>query len=258
MKRTPIAIDPHLFPHEFHSLLKGGRVYDSSCSPEARVYYLDAEGGCFLKSAPKETLKTEADMTRYFHSKALGPEMLAYLSLDRDWLLTRKITGEDCVHPEYLDDPKRLSETIALILRSLHETAFDGCPVADRLDAYYRNCQISTKFEPSLFAGVWDFSAPEDARALIEANYRYLKPDTLVHGDYCLPNILLKNWQFSGFIDLGGAGVGDRHMDIVWGLWTLNFNFQTNAFYDRFLDAYGREAVEEDKLRTIAAMEILT
>lgn len=258
MKRTPITVDFDLFPDDFHSLLAEGAVYDSSCSAEARVHEIDAGSGFFLKSAPRGTLKAEADMTRYFHSRGLGPEVLCYLSADLDWLLTRRIPGEDCTHPQYLDDPKRLSEATALLLRSLHETPLVGVPMRNRLEVYRKNCLHSTKFEPELFAGVWDFPSPEEARAVIRANFPYLKPDTLIHGDYCLPNILLDNWRFSGFIDLGGAGVGDKHMDILWGCWTLNFNLHTNEYFDRFLDAYGREAVEPELLRTMAAMEILT
>ena len=82
-----------------------------------------------------------------------------------------------------------------------------------------------------------------------------LKADTLLHGDYCLPNILLDNWKFSGFIDLGAAGVGDRHIDLLWGIWTLRFNLGTNAYSQRFLDAYGRDKAQPELLRGMAALE---
>jgi len=83
-----------------------------------------------------------------------------------------------------------------------------------------------------------------------------LKSDTLLHGDYCLPNIMLNNWTFTGFIDLGGAGVGDRHIDLFWGVWSLFFNLKTDAYRDRFLDAYGRDKVDFEVLRAIGAFEV--
>ena len=82
-----------------------------------------------------------------------------------------------------------------------------------------------------------------------------LKSDILTHGDYCLPNIMLSNWKFSGFIDVGSGGLGDRHMDLLWGMWSLRFNLKTTRFCDRFLDAYGREDIEPELLRAIAAIE---
>ena len=83
-----------------------------------------------------------------------------------------------------------------------------------------------------------------------------LKNDTLIHGDYCLPNFLMKDWRFSGFIDLGNGGVGDRHIDLFWGAWTLNFNLGTDRYRSIFFDAYGRDRVEEDIIRVISAAEI--
>jgi kanamycin kinase len=83
-----------------------------------------------------------------------------------------------------------------------------------------------------------------------------LKSDTLIHGDFCLPNVMLNNWQFSGLIDLGAAGAGDRHMDLHWGIWSLDFNLKTDAYRDRFLDAYGRDKIDMEILNSIGAFEV--
>ena len=40
MIRTPIIVTPDEFPQEYHALLKGAPVYDSSCSPAAKVYFV--------------------------------------------------------------------------------------------------------------------------------------------------------------------------------------------------------------------------
>ena len=83
-----------------------------------------------------------------------------------------------------------------------------------------------------------------------------LKTDTLLRGDYCLPNVIFDDWRFSGFIDLDNSGVGDRHVDLFWGAWTLWFNLKTDNYRDRFFDAYGRDKVDEDMLRIVAACEV--
>ena len=80
--------------------------------------------------------------------------------------------------------------------------------------------------------------------------------DTLIHGDYCLPNVMLDDWRFSGFIDLGNGGVGDRHVDIFWGAWTLWFNLHTDQYKDRFFDAYGRDAIDAEALKIVEIAEM--
>lgn len=258
MKRTPVLLDPRRFPARFRPLLDGADLYDSSCSPEARVYYIDRDGGCYLKTAAKGALETEASLTRFFHEKHLAAEVLAYESADQDFLLTRAIPGEDCTHPEYLENPKLLCDTTAALLRRLHETDPSGCPVPDRIQSYLatarRNYQAG-RFDSALFSGQWAYPSAREAWAVVEANASALRADTLLHGDYCLPNIMLDHWNFSGFLDLGTGGVGDRHIDLFWGVWTLFFNLKTNAYQDRFLDAYGRDRVEPELLRTVAAFE---
>ena len=259
MNRTPITIHPELFPESFRHLLTGSRIFDSSCSPAARVYYIEKEGGFFLKTAAKESLRREAAMTRFFHSQGLCAEVLAYESQESDWLLTSRIPGEDCTHPMYLDDPVRLCDTTAQLLRMLHERSTEGCPVPNRTADYLETARQNYhtgKYDASLFPDNWGYASAEEAWAVIEDLGKHLKNDTLLHGDYCLPNIMLDNWRFSGFIDVDQGGIGDKHMDLFWGIWSLGFNLKTDAFRDRFLDAYGRDAVEEEMLRLIAAIEV--
>lgn len=257
MKR--ILTTPNLarFPERFHPLLERAAVYDSSCSAQARVWFLDTDGGFYLKKAPAGTLRKEAELTRFFHGKGLAPEVLAYEDLESDWLLTAKAPGEDCL--AYMDDPVRLCDTTGSLLRMLHETDTAGCPVPNRTEDYLaaaRKNYQARAYDESLFPDNWGYATAEEAWAVVEAQGHLLKGDTLLHGDYCLPNILLDNWKFSGFIDLGCGGVGDRHVDLFWGTWTLMFNLKTDRYRGRFLDAYGRDRVEEELLRVIAAIEV--
>ena len=259
MNRIKKDIDIGLYPSEFHSLLSNAEIFDSSCSPEARVIFIDKDCGYYLKSAERGTLKKESEMTRFFHSKGLGTSVLEYLSLEKDWLLTEKVAGEDCTHKQYLDDPQRLCDTAAAFLRELHETDFEGCPVPDRTADYLALAKHNYKngiYDTSLFPDNWGYTSADEAWRVLSENGHLLKSDTLIHGDYCLPNIMLDNWKFSKFIDLGNGGVGDRHIDLFWGAWTLNFNLKTDKFTDRFFDAYGREAFEPEMLRIIAAAEV--
>lgn len=256
MKRTKINVNVQDFPLELQETIARTQIFDSSCSDEARVYFLDCDGGLYLKTAAKGSLKKEALMTEYFHSKGLAAEVVEYLSLDRDWLLTSRVTGEDCTHADYLSEPERLCDLLSNRLRELHETDFSDCPISDHRANYLAvaeenfqkgRCDVSYFGENCTAAEAW--------RVLQEGKH-LLKNDTLLHGDYCLPNIMLDNWRFSGFIDLGNGGVGDRHVDIFWGAWTLNFNLGTDAYRQRFFDGYGRDRIDDDILKIIAAAEV--
>ncbi len=258
MKSTPIQINPADFPMEFWELLKRARVYDSSCSPEARVYYLEADGGYYLKTAPRETLANEARMTQYFHKKGIGADVIDYRSLDRDYLLTARVPGEDCTHAAYLECPERLCDLLGERLRMLHEMAYEGCPVMRRMDGYLqtvRENRLKGLFDPSFFVGYGNETEPEELYRIAMLGESKFQNDTLLHGDYCLPNVMLKDWRFSGFIDLGQGGVGDRHVDLFWGAWTLFYNLKTDVYRKRFFDAYGKDAVDFERLRIVAACE---
>ena len=258
MKRTPIQLDFSQFPTEFHDLLTAP-VFDSSCSTDARVYYIDRDGGLFLKSAPAGTLQKEAEMDRFFYEKGIGPQELFYCSNHRDWLLTTAVPGEDCLHEKYMADPQQLCDTTALLLRQLHEMPIDGCPVADRTADYISTAEENFRtgrYDATLFPDNWGYASAEEAIAVVREFAPVLKSDTLLHGDYCLPNILLQDWKLSGFIDLGAGGVGDRHIDLFWGVWSLFFNLKTDAWGDRFLDVYGRDKIDKAILNAIGAFEV--
>ena len=259
MRRTLIAPDLSGIPERFHGLMRDHSVYDSSCSPQARVYFIDHDGGLYLKFAEKGTLADEANMTAYFHTKGLSAEVLAYESGEKDWLLTVRVPGEDCTHVQYLEDPKRLSALLGECLRMLHEIPAADCPVQRRMDGYRALAEQNYRtgnYDKESFPDSFGYASPEAAWAVVQEGGHLLKNEVLLHGDYCLPNVMLDNWRFSGFIDLGNGGVGDRHVDLFWGAWTLWFNLKTGAYRDRFLDAYGRDKVEKEMLRVVAAHEV--
>lgn len=259
MNRTLLKSEPPGLPREICDFISGADVYDSSSSPEARVYFIDKDCGYYLKVSAAESLRREALMTEYFNKKGLSPKAVGYICADRDYLLCERALGEDCTHSEYLADPERLCVLLASRLRELHETDFSDCPVQDRVGEYLaladKNYRDGT-YDKSAFPNSFGYSCAEDAYRELMAGRDELKNEVLIHGDYCLPNVMLDGFSFSSFIDLGSAGVGDRHIDIFWGIWTLWFNLGTDKYTDLFFDTYGREKINIKKLKTIAAAEV--
>lgn len=259
MKRTPTTLKPSEFPVVLHPFLQNARAYDSSCSPEARVWLLEKDGGYFLKRAPRGALLDEAQMTRHFHALGLSAEVVAFHSEGEfDYLITARIPGEDATHAQYLTDPKRLCDAIATKLRALHETPAEDCPIPDHTAKYLTRATENHEngvFDSSFLSPILAHMSREEAWAFARDRWHILECNTLLHGDYCLPNILFDDWRFSGFIDLGNGGVGDRHVDLFWGAWTLAFNLGTDHYHDRFFDAYGRDVIDEERIALISAIE---
>ena len=253
MKRTLIQPKLEQFPLEFHDLLMNSEIYDSSSSEDARVYLIQKDPGYFLKTAAAGSLQREADMTRYFNSKKLAPEVLAYLQNDKDWLLTAQVPGDDCVHHHYLEQPERLCDILAEILFRLHHEETVGCPQTDHTSDYLALAEKN--HELGIFNPKRGMDSPQKAWDIVEKRKHLLKTDTLIHGDYCLPNIILKDWSFSGFIDVDHGGIGDRHVDIYWALWSLHYNLKTEHYCNRFIEAYGKDEVNPEILQLISAIE---
>ncbi|MGA8922952.1 MAG: phosphotransferase, partial [Candidatus Dormiibacterota bacterium] len=62
--------------------------------------------------------------------------------------------------------------------------------------------------------------------------------NVLIHGDYCLPNVLVSSGRLSGIVDVGRSGLGRPDDDLAAGVWTLQYNFGL-GFARVFLEAYG-------------------
>lgn len=255
MIHRKVELDLRQFPKQLQTLLAGREIYDSSCSSDAAVYYCDA--GFYLKIDAPGQLAEEAAMAELFYRRGLGVEVLAYLTEERDYLLTRSAVGRDLTHS--LEDPRALCRVLADSLRMLHSQSPEGVPLSARhrrylesaggdLDAgYYDECVLMKRYP---------IASKETAWRIMQQSKDQLQADTLIHGDACLPNLVAHDGRFSCFIDCSLAGVGDRHIDLYWALWSLQFNLKTEAYTDYFLDAYGRDGFREELLPVIAAFEL--
>lgn len=255
-----VALDALSLPGAVLDWLDGAPLYESSGASGARTLYVGGGREAFLKIAPRRALERAAQMQHFFSARGLSPRVLAYWPLDRDYLVTARLLGEDGVSPRHLDQPERLSELFGRALRGLHEADPAGCPVQGRMAELMGGAQAG-RFQQDHLELLAPYIGPAQAalagRELAEGA-GLLREETLIHGDYCLPNILIENWRAVGFIDVAEGGVGDRHYDLAWGLWTIRWNLHSVRCGQIFLDAYGRERIDGQRLRLaglLAALE---
>lgn len=254
MMKQKTQIDLADFPEQLRGLLGTGAFYDSSCHSGAETLYCDR--GFYIKIHRKGELTREAEMCRRFHRMGLGVERIQFLSEDRDYLVTREARGQALHH--YGQDPQALCRLLAGALRELHSRPLDAPESV--LMTKYREVAAGERPKGD-FKGIirkygFALSSEDEAWELVQTNRDRLKGDTFIHGDACLPNILCHEGKLSAFIDVGNAGVGDRHMDLFWALWSLRYNLKTDAFGDYFLDQYGRDNFDYEMLRVVSAFEV--
>ena len=104
------------------------QVNRAGCSG-AGVSLFDVDGGLYLKTDAPGRLAREATMQAYLHEKGFAPEVLAYETGARDFLLSRRARGETAIFPAYRAEPARLAAELGRAARRLHETAADDCPI---------------------------------------------------------------------------------------------------------------------------------
>jgi len=259
-RRERVDIDALSLPDELIKWINNAPIYESSGQSGAKTVYIDRDSGLYLKIAARGSLLIASQMQTYFSKHKMASHVLKYLSADRDYMITAPLKGEDGTSEKYLAEPDKLSEIFGQSLRLLHEVDITDCPNQDRMAEFIRMAD-TTHFLQTHLDDISNFIGKARADASlteITASSRLLKNDVLLHGDYCLPNIMLNNWAFEGFVDVADGGVGDRHYDLAWGLWTLNRNLKTPKYGQMFLDAYGWDCIDKDRLRIcglLAAMK---
>ena len=251
MKKTLIEINIKDFPIEIRDYLKDVDVYDTSCSKEAQTLYIS--NGYYLKIGKKGSLYLENKLTRKFNRHFLSVKVEKYTSQDKDYLLTKEAKGQDCLY--YLKEPKKLIKVLAYYLVYLHSINSYSFPFSEAMNHYFN----SKKEEYNIGCALTKYKSmtKEDAIRIKKERLNKLRYDSVIHGDCCLPNIILNSYLPSALIDLGQAGIGDHHIDIYWLLWSLEYNLKTDKYNDYFLELYGKDKVNEDILELIAALEIL-
>jgi kanamycin kinase/aminoglycoside 3'-phosphotransferase-3 len=224
-----------------------------------------------LKSEPEsEESGNHTGMLQWLEGRVPAPKILeTVVSVGWRWTLMTRIRGTMSCDECFRADPHRLVRVLAKAMQSIWTVPIAGCPVDQSPDAklsharrIVENGQVDMALvDPETF-GAEGFSSPAVLLQWLEAHKMTFEP-VLTHGDFCLPNVFLEDWELTGFLDLGRSGVGDRWTDIAI-LWrTLRDNFGGHygeavpGFHpDELFDALGIEK-DEKKLRYYLLMDEL-
>ena len=185
-----------------------------------------------LKIRPADSWDTaDVKILQWLSGKAPVPQVAAHEVRDgRDWLLMTRIRGAELCRPEIMNNPVLLLDCMAEALQILWSIPAAGCPfertVADNL-SHAEAAILSGSFDPSgCEPETFGPGGFENPKALLDWLRSSLPPQDRVvtHGDFCLPNLFTDGKRFTGFIDVGNAGAGDRWMDLALGWRSLKHN----------------------------------
>ncbi len=219
-------------------------------SAAATLRCVSGDGDRILKVQAVDPLGTslvgEGDRMRWLAPHVPVPAVLASGSDgSTEWLLTAALPGTDATDPLHHVDPEQLVRTLGAGLRRFHDaTPVEGCPFdartatdLDRAGDRVRGDRVDADGFGALYHGLSAAELYETIRSLAPP------PDddlVVLHGDYCVPNVVLDEGTITGYVDLGRCGVGDRHRDLAIACRSIGLNFGGHAA-GVFLDAYGIE-----------------
>ncbi len=178
---------------------------------------------CVLKiEKQSENFDKMVEMMRWMEGKVPVPKVLEVV-YEGEWayLLMSRMEGEMSCSEKYLERPEELATILAEGMKMLWSVDISDCPRIRDVDAELCEAAYRVKHrlvdvdnvEPDTF-GEGGFRDPEHLLQWLRDNRPTYEP-VLSHGDYCLPNVFIKDGRVSGFIDLGDTGVGDKWRDIA-------------------------------------------
>ena len=161
---------------------------------------------------------------------------------DRSWLVSERLVGVPAHRPDLHGDVGSLAEVAGNALRELHALPVDLAPstVERGWDA------IAALASATVAAGLGAVDDPYQRYSGDELLELWLQGRPAVedlvicHGDPALPNMMAQQGVFSGWVDVGGVRVADRHLDLAHAHASIHRNLGPEAVYV-FYDTYGQD-----------------
>jgi aminoglycoside phosphotransferase len=190
------------------------------------------------------------------------PTVLAYhRHSDTEFLLSEAGVGRPASDAAWRGTATRVATALGHGLSRLHSTDVSTCPfdrrIARQLDEA-RTQIVAGKVREDDFDDVRLGRNATDLFIELSGMVPVEKDPVFVHGDFCLPNVLLEQvgdaLHMTGLVDCGRAGIGDRHQDLALALRSLTSNFDADAIAP-FLSAYDGPPIDHRRLEFFTILD---
>lgn len=188
----------------------------------------------YVLKIQKQSVETDNEyaMIQWLGGKIPTAQIPVYIVEDgMAYTLMTKVQGQMLCTKEYMSDARGLNRIAADGIKKLWSVDISDCPCRmSRLDErlkmaryYVEHGLVDLNGVEAETFGPNGFKDPEELLIWLETN-RPEEDLVLTHGDYCLPNIFVKDGEISAFIDLGKMGPADRWQDIAIALRSIHHN----------------------------------
>lgn len=224
-------MDYSMLPGSVRSCIAGQNCFKDDIGRSDSEVLIFPDKVLKIRKRTEET-ENELAMLTWLQGRVNVPGVIAHEAVGgTDYLLMSRVEGRMTCDPELMADPEKLTKALADVLLELWRVDISDCPVHWPLDRKLDCAAKAVKMgsvdiegaEPETF-GDDAFQNPEDLLNWLIAH----RPDedfVLSHGDFCLPNVFVREGKLSGLIDLGRAGVADRWQDIALCYRSLKHNY---------------------------------
>lgn len=200
----------------------------------------------------------EVGILQWLQGKINVPEVIDYIHADgKEYMLLTEVPGTTCLDAMDSVPAGKLAALLAEGLREIHQVDITDCPYDETVATKLENAQTN-------LANGWvdesDFDAErigmtgQEILGLLKEQRPVTEDLVFTHGDYCLPNVLLRHGQVSGYIDLGRAGVSDRYNDLAIASRSIIRNLGAK-YQTEFFNAYGVSKLDEEKIAYYRMMD---
>ena len=210
------------------------------------------------KSSPQAD--NEYGVMQWLGDKLPVPKVIAFAKENGyNYLLMSRLAGEMSCSNHSLQTAEKTILALADGLKMLWSVDIGSCPYINNLDIKLNNAKYNIE---NGLVDTDDFNEDtlgEGGFKDVDELYDFLlnnRPEedlVFSHGDYCLPNVFLKDGKISGFLDLGKTGISDRWQDIALCVRSLKYNIcdlfgLDESDYRKYKAMfYSRLSIEEDE-----------
>jgi aminoglycoside phosphotransferase len=218
------------------------------------IHVFRIEGRGYLKIASNaHDLRPERDRLAWLAGRLPVPRLLYFGEDDsRQFMLASELPGLPSFDEALRDRTDQVITLLADGLKMIHRIDTTGCPFDQRIgtliEAACRNL-VDNRVDESDFDALRQGRTAQDLYAELLATRPTASAPVFVHGDYCLPNILIDpdRMVITGFIDWGRAGVSDRYYDLALAARSITYNLDAE-WVAPFFAAYGLTGIDHARI----------